>query len=58
MKSDKELFDINKYNYDINNCFLDVKNECSHIKEKNFDILIKKYAGDKFQNISVDFQLL
>ena len=57
MKSDKELFDINKYNYDVNNCLLDVKNECAHIKEKNFDILIKKFAGDKFQNISVDFQL-
>ena len=56
-KFEKEI-DINKYNNDVNICLFDIKNECSHIKENNFDILIKKFASDKYQNISADFHLL
>lgn len=50
--------DINKYNEDINNCLLDIKNECLHIKDKNYKYLIKKFESEKYQKISVDFQLL
>ena len=50
--------DINKYNEDINNCLLDIKNECLHVKDKNFEYLIKKFESEKYQKISVDFQLL
>ena len=53
-------FDTNiiKYNEEINNCFLNVKEECLHIKGKNFFSLIKKFASEKYEKISVDFQLL
>ena len=54
---EKEI-NINKYYNDVNICLFDIKNECSHIKENNFDILIKKFASDKYQNISADFHLL
>jgi hypothetical protein len=54
---EKEI-NINKYYNDVNICLFDIKNECSHIKENNFDILIKKFANDKYQNISADFHLL
>lgn len=50
--------DKNKYNEDINNCLLDIKNECLHVKDKNFEYLIKKFESEKYQKISVDFQLL
>ena len=49
---------IMKYNQEIASCFLDIKNECIHIKEKNFSRLIKKFASEKYQKISIDFQLL
>ena len=47
-----------KYNEEITNCFANIKNECVHIKEKGFTRLIKKFASEKYQKISVDFQLI
>ena len=47
-----------KYNEDIKNCFLNVKDECLHVKEKNFFYLIKKFASEKYEKISANFQLL
>ena len=47
-----------KYNEEINNCFLNVKEECLHVKDKNFFYLIKKFASEKYDKISVDFQLV
>jgi hypothetical protein len=49
---------IMKYNEEITSCFLDIKNECLHIKEKNFSRLIKKFASEKYEKITVDFHLL
>ena len=50
--------DIIKYNEDIKKCLLEIKNECIHIKEKKYIYLVKKFASEKYQKISVDFQLL
>ena len=50
--------DIIKYNEDIKKCLLGIKNECIHIKEKKYIYLVKKFASEKYQKISVDFQLL
>ena len=50
--------DIIKYNDEINNCFLNIKEECLHVTDNNFFYLIKKYASEKYEKISVDFQLL
>lgn len=47
-----------KYNEEINNCFLNIKEECLHIKDNNFFYLIKKFANEKYEKISIDFQLL
>ena len=49
---------IMKYKEEITCCFLDIKNECLHIKEKNFSRLIKKFASEKYEKITVDFHLL
>ena len=49
---------ITKYNEEITSCLLDIKKKCIHIKEKNFSRLIKKFASEKYQKISVDFQLI
>ena len=46
------------YNEETEKCLLDIKDECMHIKEKNFTNLIKKFASDKYQGISFDFHLL
>ena len=50
--------DILQYNEDIKKCLLEIKNECIHIKEKKYIYLVKKFASEKYQKISVDFQLL
>ena len=52
--------DINiiKYNEEIKRCLLEIKNECIHIKEKKYTYLVKKFASEKYQKISVDFQLV
>ena len=47
-----------KYNEEINNCFLNVKEECLHVKDKNFFHLINKFSSEKYEKISIDFQLL
>lgn len=49
---------ILKYNEEINNCFLNIKEECLHVKEKNFQHLIKKFSNEKYEKISVDFHLV
>ena len=49
---------IKKYNEDIAKCLLEIKKECIHLKEKNYAYLVKKFASEKYQKISVDFQLL
>ena len=49
---------IIKYNEEINNCLLNVREECSHIKNKDFSYLIKKFSNEKYEKISIDFQLL
>ena len=49
---------IIKYNEDIKRCLLEIKNECIHIKEKKYIYLVKKFASEKYQKISVDFQLV
>ena len=54
----KTNINTNKYNEEINNCFLNIKEECLHIKEKNFTYLIKKFSSEKYEKISIDFQLL
>ena len=50
--------DILQYNENIKKCLLEIKNECIHIKEKKYIYLVKKFASEKYQKISVDFQLL
>ena len=47
-----------KYNEEINFCLANIKEECLHIKDKNFYHLIKKFSNDKYCKISVDFQLI
>ena len=67
----KEKRNLNLYNYmnnfninlilykeETNKCLLNIKDECLHVKEKNFTHLIKKFSSDKFQKISIDFQLI
>ena len=49
---------IIKYNEEINNCLLNLREECLHIKDKNFFYLIKKFSNEKHEKISIDFQLL
>ena len=49
---------LNKYNEETDKCLLDIKDECIHVKEKNFSNLIKKFSSEKYQKISIDFQLL
>ena len=49
---------LNKYNEETDKCLLDIKDECIHVKEKNFSNLIKKFSTEKYQKISIDFQLL
>ena len=49
---------IIKYNEEINNCLLNVREECSHIRNKDFSYLIKKFSNEKYEKISIDFQLL
>ena len=47
------------YEENINNCLLEIKNDCLNIKNNNsFDFLINKFSVDKYQRISVDFQLV
>jgi len=55
--TDKDI-NIMKYNEEIKKCLVEIKNECIHIKEKNYVNLVKKFASEKYQKISVDFQLL
>jgi hypothetical protein len=50
--------DTIKYNEEINNCFLNIKEECLHVKDNNFFYLIKKFESEKYEKISVDFQLI
>ena len=54
------FFNINliTYNEETDKCLLDIKDECIHIKERNFSSLIKKFSYEQFQKITVDFQLL
>ena len=47
-----------KYNEETDNCLLDIKDECIHIKDKNCSNLINKFSSEKYQKISIDFQLL
>ena len=67
----KEIRNLNLYNYmnyfninliiyseETDKCLLDIKDECIHIKENNLANLIKKFASEKYQKISVDFHLL
>ena len=67
----KEKRNLNLYNYmnnfninlilykeETNKCLLNIKDECLHVKEKNFTYLIKKFSSEKFQKISIDFQLI
>lgn len=49
---------IINYNEEINNCLLNLKEECLHVKEKNFNYLIKKFSNEKYEKISIDFQLI
>ena len=50
--------DILQYNENIKKCLLEIKNDCIHIKEKKYIYLVKKFASEKYQKISVDFQLV
>lgn len=52
------VINTREYNEEINKCLSDIKNVCLHIKENNFSCLIKKFAKEKYQKISVDFQLI
>ena len=67
----KEKRNLNLYNYmnnfninlilykeETNKCLLNIKDECLHVKEKNFTYLIKKFSSETFQKISIDFQLI
>lgn len=49
---------IKEYNENINKCLFDIKDECLQVKNKNFKYLIKKFSNEKYQKISIDFQLL
>ena len=49
---------IIKYEENVNNCLLDIKNDCLNVKNNDFSVLINKFASDKYQKISIDFQLL
>ena len=49
---------IIKYEENVNNCLLDIKNDCLNVKNNDFHVLINKFASDKYQRISIDFQLL
>ena len=49
---------IIKYEENINNCLLDIKNDCVNIKNNDFSILINKFSDDKYKKISIDFQLI
>jgi len=49
---------IIKYEENINNCLLDIKNDCENIKNNDFSILISKFSDDKYKKISIDFQLV
>ena len=53
-------FQINivRYTEEVNNCYINIKEECIFIKEKNFNYLIKKFSSDNYHKISVDFQLI
>ena len=51
--------DIIKYEENINVCLSDIKNDCIDIKNNNdFIYLVNKFSDDKFQNISIDYQLI
>ena len=49
---------IIKYEENINNCLLDIKNDCENIKNNDFSILINTFSDDKYKKISIDFQLV
>ena len=49
---------IIKYKEELNNCLLNVREECLTIKNKDFSYLIKKFSNEKYEKISIDFQLL
>jgi len=48
-----------QYEQNINNCLLDIKNDCANIKTNNdFSCLINKFSDEQYQKISIDFQLV
>ena len=49
---------ISEYNENVDKCLLDIKNECLFIKNNNYNYLIKKFSNEKYQKISIDYQLL
>ena len=51
---------IDEINYEnnINNCLIDIKNDCVNVKSNDFSFLINKFSDDKYQKISIDFQLI
>ena len=49
---------ISEYNENINKCLSEIKNECLFVKKKNYHYLIKKFSNEKYQRISIDYQLL
>ena len=49
---------INDYNENINKCLKEIKKECLYIKKNNYYYLIKKFSNEKYQKISIDYQLL
>ena len=49
---------IIKYEEDVNACLLEIKNNCLNIRNNDFSILINKCSDEKYQKISIDFQLV
>ena len=49
---------IIKYEEDVNACLLEIKNNCLNIRNNDFSILINKFSDEKYQKISIDFQLV
>ena len=48
-----------QYEQNINNCLLEIKNDCINIKVNNdFSCLINKFSDEQYQKISFDFQLV
>ena len=48
-----------QYEQNINNCLLEIKNDCVNIKANNdFSCLINKFSDEQYQKISFDFQLV